>query len=510
MIRLVIIEDEPYMADYLTNYIDWKKNNIEVEAVSDNGVDGLAVIRELRPDIVITDIKMPKMDGITMIKNVISEGIDCKFVILSSYSEFHIVKEAFKLGISDYILKAELDEEAINRVFVKLINSIEFEKKSLDETKRISYKMDRVKAYIIGTEKMSDCDVILRIREQNLSVVVIKLLDYTTVLQEDWNMENELLKYGLLNVMEELLENEHTGEVTLMGEDEFVVIISDTAEKNSKERTQSIAKSICRNIETVFGFSACSGWCGFEDSGQALKKLYDNARCAVDYTFIYGRKEPLNYHDIEKNLQISSKVNVEELILSFSSAVNKYDINAASELIDEYMREEVFSGQYGELCEFCDMCCLEINKMQKQLMLENTIRKEYKKIMSTGTLEELKRLIKRELSELSEIENENVALIPRVKKYIDDNYFKKISLEYISEKFNVGYQKLNREFKRKTGVGLKKYIIEVRMNEAMRLITSSEYMLYEIAEMVGYANYENFSRVFYSYFKKWPKEIERP
>lgn len=510
MIRLVIVEDEPYMADYLTNYIDWKKLNIKVDAVSDNGIDGLAAIKELRPDIVITDIKMPQMDGLTMIKNVISEGIDCKIVILSSYSEFHIVKEAFKLGITDYILKAELDEETINRVFVKLINSIAFEKKNLGETKKMQYKRDRIKAFIVGTEKISNCNISLRIREKNLSVAVIKLLDYANVLHEDWHMESELLKYGLLNVMEELLENEHFGEVTLLKEDEFAVIFSDAEEKNSSERTQSVIKSMCRNIETVFGFTVCSGWCGFSDSGNDLKKLYDNAVCAVDYTFVYGRSMPLNYSNIEKKCNPKEKVNVEELILSFSAAVNKYDINTAIKLIDEYMNADVFAGQLAELCEFCNMCCLEINKMQKQLMLENTIRNKYKKIMSVGTLDELKKFISKELIGLSELENENVALIPRVKKFIDENYYKKISLEYISEKFNVGYQKLSREFKRKTGVGLKKYIIEVRMNEAMRLITGSEYMLYEIAEMVGYANYENFSRVFYSYFKKWPKEIDRP
>lgn len=143
-------------------------------------------------------------------------------------------------------------------------------------------------------------------------------------------------------------------------------------------------------------------------------------------------------------------------------------------------------------------------------MFENTIRSEYKKIMSVGTLNELKIFIRQELLKLSKTANENVALIPRVKKYIDENYYKKISLESISEKFNVGYQKLSREFKKKTGVDLKKYLTEVRMKEAMRLIENSEYMLYEIAEMVGYANYENFSRIFYSYFKKWTKEIERP
>ena len=285
-----------------------------------------------------------------MIKNIISEGIDCKIVILSSYSEFHIVKEAFKLGITDYILKAELDEETINRVFVKLINSIAFEKKNLDEAKRMKYKRDRIKAFIVGTEKISDCDISLRIKEKNLSVAVIKLLDYATVLKDDWNMEDELLKYGLLNVMEELLENEHTGEVTLMKEDEFAVIISDAKESNSDKRTREIVKSMCRNIENVFGFSACSGWCGFEDSGRELKKLYDNAKCAVDYTFVYGHGEPLNYNDIKNKTE--NKVNVEELILSFSSVINKYDINTAVTLIDDCMNADVFAGQLGELHEF--------------------------------------------------------------------------------------------------------------------------------------------------------------
>lgn len=153
MNRLVIVEDEPYMADFLENYIDWDKINIKVEAVLDNGIDGLDAIKELCPDIVITDIKMPQMDGLTMIKNIIREGIESKIVILSSYSEFHMVKEAFKLGISDYILKSEIDEETLTRVLVKLINSISFQRKKLDEEKNLQYKRDRIKAFVLGIEK---------------------------------------------------------------------------------------------------------------------------------------------------------------------------------------------------------------------------------------------------------------------------------------------------------------------------------------------------------------------
>ena len=192
MNRLVIVEDEPYMADFLVNYIDWDKINIKVEAVLDNGIDGLATIKELRPDIVLTDIKMPKMDGLTMIKKLILDGIDSKIVILSSYSEFHMVKEAFKLGISDYILKSEIDEEMLTRVLVKLINSISSQRKKLDETKNLQYKRDRINAFVLGIEKISDCGINLRIKEKNLSVAVIKILDYAAVLKEDWNMESEL------------------------------------------------------------------------------------------------------------------------------------------------------------------------------------------------------------------------------------------------------------------------------------------------------------------------------
>lgn len=119
----------------------------------DNGIDGLDAIKESCPDIVITDIKMPQMDGLTMIKNIIREGIESKIVILSSYSEFHMVKEAFKLGISDYILKSEIDEETLTRVLVKLINSISFQRKNWMRRKIYSIKETESKRLFWASKK---------------------------------------------------------------------------------------------------------------------------------------------------------------------------------------------------------------------------------------------------------------------------------------------------------------------------------------------------------------------
>ena len=506
--RMIIVEDEPFMSDFLANYINWSDIDVEILAVFDNGADGFAAIKNLRPDIVMTDIKMPQMDGLTMIEQMIKEGIDSRVLILSSHSEFHMVKEAFKLGISDYILKTELDEQMLKEAVLKLIRSEHTHKEKNEKLRDLLYKKDVVKAFIFGNEKISDCKLKLRIKEQNLSVIVIKLLDYENVLEEEWDMESELLKYGIMNVIEELLDNEGVGEIVENKNDEFIVLISDYDRKNSDELTQEIAQKLSVNFENVFGFTVCSGYCGFENSGGMLRGLYNNAKCASEYTFMLGRHSSLNYRDIK--ILTQEKINLKELIFPFSEKIESHDFVGAVNILDDCMSGDIFSGQLGSLYEFCDMCYFEIDMVAKQLQLDEPSRGEYKRIISTGTLKELKAFFNEEILKLSDVVNENVALIPRVKKYIDENYFKNISLESISETFGVGYQKLSREFKKKTGKNLKKYLIEIRMNEAMRLIENSEYMLYEIADMVGYANYENFSRMFYNHFKRWPRDIERP
>ena len=129
--------------------------------------------------------------------------------------------------------------------------------------------------------------------------------------------------------------------------------------------------------------------------------------------------------------------------------------------------------------------------------------------MDSGTLAELIQYLREMLTELRDASGDDGALVPKVRKYIEDNYHKNISMESVARIFGVGYQKLSREFSKKTNESFKKYLIKVRMENAMDMILHTEYLLYEIAQMVGYANYENFSRMFYSYFKIWPKDIER-
>lgn len=105
MKRIVIVEDEFRTRQGLGNLINKVDMGCRVIGEAENGYEGLKMIRDLEPEIVITDIRMPKMDGLEMIEKVKDMGIECIFVILSGYADFEYARQGLRLGVSDYLLK---------------------------------------------------------------------------------------------------------------------------------------------------------------------------------------------------------------------------------------------------------------------------------------------------------------------------------------------------------------------------------------------------------------------
>lgn len=111
MMRVVVVEDEELVRKGIVQATDWQGMGCEVVGQAANGVQGCEMIRALRPDLVVTDIKMPLMDGVEMIATLRKEGQVVEFIILSAYSEFHYAQKALKLGVADYLLKPFEDSD---------------------------------------------------------------------------------------------------------------------------------------------------------------------------------------------------------------------------------------------------------------------------------------------------------------------------------------------------------------------------------------------------------------
>lgn len=111
MKKVVVVEDEDLVRQGIVLAVDWQSVDCEVVGEAANGEDGLEVIRRSQPDIVVTDIKMPRMDGLEMLRKLREEGNEVSVILLTAYSDFTYAQSAVKLGAVDYLLKPFHDRE---------------------------------------------------------------------------------------------------------------------------------------------------------------------------------------------------------------------------------------------------------------------------------------------------------------------------------------------------------------------------------------------------------------
>lgn len=120
VLKVVIVDDEKIAIEDLTSLFDWKGNGYVVDGVYNNGKRAFEAIQKAIPDIVITDVKMPVMNGIELIRAMKQHNIPSKVVLVSSYSEFCYVKQAIEMGVSNYLLKDEITPERLKSVLDKV------------------------------------------------------------------------------------------------------------------------------------------------------------------------------------------------------------------------------------------------------------------------------------------------------------------------------------------------------------------------------------------------------
>ena len=125
LIKVLIVDDDRIIINGLIAMAEWKKSGFEVVATAINGKQGLDRLKEHSPQVVFTDIKMPVMDGLDMIKSFRSENTAVRFIVLSAFGEFHFAKQALELGAYSYILKDELNPGSMESLLEKLRAEIE-------------------------------------------------------------------------------------------------------------------------------------------------------------------------------------------------------------------------------------------------------------------------------------------------------------------------------------------------------------------------------------------------
>lgn len=487
--RILIVEDEIKIRRGMAKLIG-EHTDHTIVGEAKNGLEGLEMTALYEPDLIITDIKMPVMNGLEMIQELHRQGTHPHFVILSGYSEFGYAKQAIQYGVDDYLIKPLAPEDVTN-----LLDTIQ--KKILKE---LSYKIQAapekaLRDFLVQGER--DRDTLVSLSE-TLEFPVCDtyrlICTYTgSAVQEE--------KKRCLNRFDKLGRQfsghkfyyfflEHTRE--------FICLMADRSWELVKEELEhKLSDSAFYN----------PGWVWTENVFDRLDEIqenYKNARKQYPYGMVLGNRRFINQNVIDHYIPE---------VFNYPAAL-EYQIQSAfySEKRDEaYLAGRQFMAcmtglkvkpdqikeGYMKMAHFMLSLYQEGNqRVYEQLQNLNLMNS----IGTAVTRKELEDIFSRALrifaSGLRQKENISNYTIKRAIDYIRNHYQDSISLEAVASNLDITPEYLSTLFNREVGQNFSVFLKKFRISHAKRLLKGTDKKIYEIAREVGYSDAKYFNRVF--------------
>lgn len=534
-IKVFLVEDEMVIRRGIKNSIDWEKEGYIFCGEASDGELAYPMIIKEKPDILITDIRMPFMDGLELCKLVKKELPNIKILILSGYDEFDYAKEAIRLGVTEYLLKPISSGkllEALNWVS----ESIRREKEDKDLVRKYMEEMrentehEKQKFFeqmIAGNLSMADALETGKKYEMNLSAGMYNLLLFRFTLGEENRKSGELLgeaEYAIEKLTERL---EYVFEFQRGVEGWAFLLMADNEEQMS-ERVKELSKDleeIMKNYSTIAYFG------GIGQPVARLRELEESfreAERALAARFTMELNRIISVEDIRMAQNVDTLDDIE--ITSFGeiektrTMLEKFLNNGAEDEIDEFvdvyinelpeenlksvlMRQYIIMDAYIVMMSFCE----KIEGIEGEMQAQS---EELKNSMKTiQTLEEIKNYIRmllkkiigvrdtisgRRYSDIIEIAKDQIR-----KTYMSDE----ISLNTIAAEVGMSPSYFSSIFSKEMGKTFVEYLTEIRMDRAKELLMCSSMKASEIGYEVGYKDPHYFSYIFKKTQNCTPKEF---
>ncbi|KRF18419.1 response regulator transcription factor [Paenibacillus sp. Soil787] len=494
-LKIIVIEDEPIIQENIIKKIEENHSGFQVIAKAYNGKSGLDLIKQHKPDMIITDIRMPIMDGIELIRNVRFLFPDMPIIILSGYDDFEYARQALRFGVMEYLLKP-LETgallEALNR-----ISNVVFPKSNLLERSIISSEL-------LGQNHDLEISAFLSHSGFQMYLLCLgNLCNHVTSINRaqhyshlwgkiDWEQTVEQFPYELQNwwLIDEMLSNQ-----------KFLIIAAGENEDiDIKFSAELLKASLLAVVEPYsLNISIHSG----HTTSQELWEVAQELRSQLEKEMVIGKSGIIcNSKEIKKEASASMiPASMNSKITSLLVAGNRELLRPVIfNLLESWERaafpQRLIEKGLGDLVDIFWRNTLlsreeEWNDVKAQILDSISISVDYAIVCSNvwGILEcflEKKPIIDG-AAEISD----------KLEHYILEHYAEDISFEELAQQFNFSSAYLTKIFKKYKNETPLKYLINLRIEEAKRLIIEhKEIDLKIIAEMVGYFDQHYFSKVF--------------
>ena len=514
--NILLVDDETDVLEAMKKKIDWEALGFCLAGTAENGQEALEMAEQLHVDVVMTDIKMPYMDGLTLCKKLKENYRNIKVVIYSGFDDFEFAREAVHLEAEEYLLKP-ISSKDMENVFGKI-------KKKLDEefnqhrnvNKLYEYYRKRLPAmqeqFVMGVlegkitgERLKNMMEMYEL-DLNAPYYVVVNLYAEAAVKEQSEKTAQLLNFSLRDMAEEYLKEKMSFYcINYLDEVIFIFMLQEDKEiENVLYHVDQICKMGSRVLD-VQVTGAVGQPCNSLDT---LLSSYQEAKTAMEYRTILGGSQVLYIKDIEPNPQDSvafMEYDFQNLVRAVKIGDRKETDEAIQSFMDSLRNGCITPNQYQLICMELSTELMKIGRSYKLRTKqifgagEHIPWQELYKHLSVDELESWLREICNNLRHTlrHERSDSTIRLTEQAKAYIGEHYKENdLSAETLCHQLNVSAAYFSTIFKKEVGLSFVAYLTKIRLEHAVELLRTTEDKTYVIAEAVGYTEPNYFSYVF--------------
>ncbi|GAE87703.1 response regulator [Acetivibrio straminisolvens] len=525
MLKMIIADDEQIILDGIKESIDWKSYDIEVAGTARNGIEALKLVNSTEADILVTDIRMPGLSGLELVKEIRKARQDIRIILISAYEEFEFAQEAISLGVQSYISKPLKKQKIVDEVS-KARDAILKEKLEKENQTRLEemYKnnlpilreyfhnnliMGRLKSMGDLTKQFDLYEIDLE--ESNVGVVVLTVDNRTENLKDLLDKSFQLVNIRIAEMARDFMPSCYKKIIFQSYNNEVVVVYNAgsnfaAAIKDATFMAEKIKNTIFHEIQV----SVSAGIGRIYPYLRDTYLSYQEAVKALNYRLVYGNNTVLYIDNVEiKEMKHAHFFNdLSETLVNFQNTLSTGMADEVMKLIKTKIYQIVgctsipyyyVQQVYCQLLSTLLKTLYEMNITPEQLY--DTPVNLYGEVFSKNTLDEIEKwyddLVERACAVINQKKAEKVSgVISSAVNYIKENCKRDISLGEVAEFVNLNPSYLSRLFKEEKGIQFVEYVRNIKMEMAKEMLKNSNKKIYQICEELGYQSVQYFSTIF--------------
>lgn len=518
MYKVIIVEDEMLVRIGLKNSVEWSRFNMEVVADLPDGQKAWEYcLNEGFPDLIITDIRMPKMDGMELISNIRKQNKTCRIVVLSCLEEFELVRQAMVLGVSNYILKLTMSEEEIETVLEGMRMELDAKGAPVhaqDMGQRVPMNLDLIKEkytkdflfygiYSIEEFEQFAAQSGIRLSPVRMVVCTMEVDRYFELKHKFKDEQGHLVKMTLLNILYEITNSFKRGEATYLDETHYLLLFSFDdllSEQSIMQEIHTILNTIQSAIHKYFNGSVSFGISGVQSGYKSLRKLYFESMRALEKKFITGPGQKHTNNEAVDNSRILAQIEKIRVYPPLRDMLSPIKEKEYVEYLEAFV--SALSGEKKSIriilyqfIQWVNTNLYDDHQNEKTLLFNITETLDH-----SDTLPEMLEHVSGYLSDIVERSRTNLQMSGEISKaiqFIKQHYDQNISLQQVAEHVNLSLGYLSNLFKKELQITFIEYLNCYRIERAKELLTRTNLKSYDIAVKVGFSpEYTYFSKVF--------------